>query len=203
MRYDPSKYETVEQRLKRVYADNPFIFIHTEIVWHNEDFTGICFKASIVESGEVIATGFAYDWKSKDKGATTTNWVETAETSAVGRAIANSKHQDPSAMRPSREEMELASARDAAPVPPVKEPTKPAPAKPAPAKPAPVKAEGLMDKVGTVVKGKEDKVNALLLARGAIQPNQTWEDITQQYAMNIVEHPDKFLALVIAHHANK
>lgn len=202
MRYDPSKYATVEQRLKRLYAGNPLVFIHTEIVWHNEDFTGICFKASIVESGEIIATGFAYDWKDKDRGATITNWVETAETSAVGRAIANSKHQDPSSMRPSREEMELASARsESAPTPP---PTAPAPPPTASAPPpAKEKPADLMTTVRTVVNGKEDKVNALLLARGAIQPNQTWEDITQKYAANIVAHPDKFLALVIAHHANK
>jgi hypothetical protein len=185
MRYDPSKYETVEQRLRRLHQTSPRVSVHTEIVWHDADFKSVCFKASLLEDGVVIATGFAYDWKAKDKGATTTNWVETSETSAVGRAIANSKYQDPNSKRPSLDEMEIATEREAS----------------SGAEPAPQPAKTWQDQMKEIVTGKEDMVTAFLLERKRIKAGQTWADIPRSYAGIIMEHPDKFLAHVVAHSA--
>ena len=186
MRYDPSKYETVEQRLKRLHQTNPGVSVHTEIVWHDAEFKSVCFKASLIEDGVVIATGFAYDWKAKDRGATTTNWVETSETSAVGRAIANSKYQDPNAKRPSLNEMEIATEREAS----------------SGAKPVPQPAEKVKDwreQMKEIVTGKEDMVTEFLLQRKQIKAGQTWADIPKGYAKVVMEHPDKVLAHVVAY----
>ena len=187
MRYDPSKYETVEARLKRLHQTSPGVSVHTEIVWHDAEFKSVCFKASLMEDGIRIATGFAYDWKAKDKGATTTNWVETAETSAVGRAIANSKYQDPNAKRPSLNEMEIASERETPPA-----------AKPA-AKPMPIPAHDWREQMKEIVGGKEDMVTEFLIQRKQIKVGQTWADIPKAYAVVVMEHPDKFLAHVVAY----
>ena len=199
MRYDPSKYETVDARLKRLFVTNPKASIHTEIVWNDADFNKVCFKASLMEQGEVIATGFAMDWKSKDKGATTTNWVETSETSAIGRAIANSKYQDKNAERPSRQEMEIAATRNTVATPtPVQQVAAPAPA-PAPAKNIP----SVKDRLLSVVGENALAVNKFLLGRGQIKNGQTFLDVGDGYAKSIVEYPAKFLALATATSENK
>jgi hypothetical protein len=199
MRYDPSKYETVDARLKRLFITNPKVSIHTEIVWNDADFNKVCFKASLMEQGEVIATGFAMDWKSKDKGATTTNWVETSETSAIGRAIANSKYQDKSAERPSRQEMEIAANRDtvASPVAQVSASAQPPYTAPA-AKPAPAQVPTIKERLLSVVGKNEVAVNKFLLGRGQIKKGQTFLEVGDGYAKSIVEFPAKFLALAVA-----
>jgi len=190
MRYDPSKYETVDARLKRLFITNPKVSVHTEIVWNDTDFNKVCFKASLIEGGEVIATGYAMDWKAKDKGATTTNWVETSETSAIGRAIANSKYMDKNAERPSRQEMEIAANRNSDPS---KDKAVPQVATPKP-KPTPT----VRDRLLAVVGKNELSVNKFLLGRGQIKNGQTFRDVEDKYAKSIVEFPAKFLALAVA-----
>jgi hypothetical protein len=205
MRYDPSKYETVDARLKRLFITNSKVSVHTEIVWNDDDFNKVCFKASLMEDGKVIATGFAMDWKSKDKGATTTNWVETSETSAIGRAIANSKYQDKNAERPSRQEMEIAATRNTVAAPtPVKQVSAPTPTPtPTPA-PTPVKnIPSVKDRLLSVVGDNALAVNKFLLDRGKIKNGQTFLDVGDGYAKSIVEYPAKFLALAVATNASK
>jgi len=104
-------YEQVDARLKRVHGLSDSIRIHTEVLDHSENWDRVVMKAALYDGELLISTGIAMDWKDKDRNANRTNWVEVAETSAVGRAIANSRFQDPNAARPSREEMEVAESR--------------------------------------------------------------------------------------------
>ena len=192
MRYDPSKYETVEARLKRLHATNPNVTVHTDIHWHSDDFTMVCFKAELHENGDVISTGFAMDWKQKDRGATTTNWVETSETSAIGRAIANSKYQDKDAQRHSLEEMEIAATRNES-----GQANQVTQAKPADSPAKKTKAQLLEEVVGD----NEKSVNEFLLSRKEIKSDQTYRDVKDSYAKSIIQYPAKFLALAVAHSA--
>ena len=196
MRYDPSKYEDVATRLQRIHSVNPKLRIITEIAWHDDEFSKVCFKASLIEDDTVLSTGYAMDWKSKDRGATTTNWVETSETSAIGRCIANSKYQDKDAERPSKQEMEIASNRraEASPTPkPKASPT------PEPKPTAEVIKELDKEKSLSKIVGKnEDAVNKFLKGRKQITAKQTYRDVSDAYAKSIIEFPAKFLALALA-----
>ena len=106
-----ANYEEVKDRLKRLHSLAKDARIITEIADHSEDWNRVVMKACLFEGDTLVSTGFAMDWKGKDNQANRTNWVEVCETSAVGRCIANSRYQDPKALRPSREEMEVASER--------------------------------------------------------------------------------------------
>lgn len=108
-------YEEVKDRLPRFWDCVKQGRITTEILDHSENWDRVVMKASLFDGETLIATGTAMDWKDKDRNANRTNWVEVAETSAIGRAIANSRYQDPNANRPSREEMEVAQARQSEP----------------------------------------------------------------------------------------
>ena len=107
-------YEMVEDRLKRFWTKCPDGRIDTEVVNVLMDGAMIMVKAYLYahrDDKHPVATGLAMDWKGKDSGATKTNWMETSETSAIGRAIANSPYQSKKAPRPSREEMQVALGR--------------------------------------------------------------------------------------------
>jgi hypothetical protein len=108
-------YEMVEDRLKRFWEECPNGRIDTEVIQVLMDGAMIMIKAYLYESKEdekPVATGIALDWKGKGNNMSTkTNWCEVAETSAIGRAIANSRFQSKKALRPSREEMEVALGR--------------------------------------------------------------------------------------------
>jgi hypothetical protein len=104
-------YEEVKDRLPRFWDCVKQGRLVTEVLDHSENWDQVVMKASLFDWGTLIATGIAMDWKGKDNQANKTNWVEVAETSAIGKAIANSQYQDPNAKRPSREEMEVAFDR--------------------------------------------------------------------------------------------
>jgi len=104
-------YEEVKNRLPRFWAKSNDGRIVTEIIDHSENWERVLYRASLFEGETLIATGHAMDWKGKDNQANRTNWVEVAETSAIGRAIANSKFQDPNAPRASKDEMRVANER--------------------------------------------------------------------------------------------
>ena len=193
MRYDPSKYEDVATRLQRIHSSNSNLRVITEIAWHDDEFNKVAFKASLMEGDTVLATGFAMDWKAKDRGATTTNWVEVAETSAIGRCIANSKYQDKGAERPSRQEMEIAASRQTE----VKGNGKP---KPAPTGEVAKLSSPDLDKVVGV---NEAAVNKFLLSRSQIKNGQTYRDVGNAYAKSILEYPAKFLALALSSDSKK
>ena len=110
-----ANYEMVEDRLKRFWEKCPNGRIDTEVIQVLMDGAMIMVKAYLYEDKDdtnPVATGIAMDWKGKGNNMSTkTNWTEVSETSAIGRAIANSRYQDPKAQRPSREEMVIALGR--------------------------------------------------------------------------------------------
>ena len=53
-----------------------------------------------------------------------------------------------------------------------------------------------VEKLGELVAGKEDDVNAFLVARQQIKTGQTWRDVTPDYALRVLAKPDDFLRAV-------
>ena len=120
-RFNLKDYEMVEDRLKRFWKECPNGAVRTEVEWVSEDGMMVAFSSSLYrdkDDADPTATGTAMDWKGKTRGAEATNWWETAETSAIGRAIANSPWQNPKAKRPSRQEMAIAEGRQGGASPP-------------------------------------------------------------------------------------
>ncbi len=107
MAFDLSNYQTVAERLHlwlescKERGVQPRVV--TEIVSHTE--TWVMFKGYIYENDVMIATGHAEEHKT-DRGVNATSHVENAETSVLGRCLANAgwAGSDP-AKRASREEM--------------------------------------------------------------------------------------------------
>ena len=102
MAWDLSNYETVEDRIDAFYKDNQDGRILTEI--HTLTADKVIFKALVYVGDILVATGFAYE-KEGSSPVNKTSHIENAETSAIGRALANYNYAKKGA-RPSREEME-------------------------------------------------------------------------------------------------
>lgn len=95
-------YETVETRLARFWEQHQEDGrIETELVSHNNGHYII--KAKVFVADRQVSTGLA-DELVADKGVNARNALENAETSAIGRALANFNFA-PKGKRPSREEM--------------------------------------------------------------------------------------------------
>jgi hypothetical protein len=104
--FDINSYETVEERLTRFWDNHPDGRVETEMVHYSED--RVVFKATIWrDKGDfyATATGFAEEVRSA-KGVNATSFVENAETSALGRCLANMNYHGTKGKRPSRTEME-------------------------------------------------------------------------------------------------
>ena len=63
-------------------------------------------------------------------------------------------------------------------------------------------APSLTDKLAELFAGKEDDVNAFLIARQQIKPGQTWRDLPPDYAQRVLAKPEDFLRAVGALIAN-
>ncbi len=103
MGFDLSSYATVEERLALFWAAHPDGRIITAII--RMDDHAILFRADVYrhrDDPHPVAIGHAYEEKS-DRGVNATSHVENAETSAIGRAMANWIYA--AGKRPSREEM--------------------------------------------------------------------------------------------------
>lgn len=108
-RFNLEEYATVEERLEKFWHDHPNGAVITDIVKHEGD---VCiFKALIFfeRGADLVATGFAEEIRDASP-VNKTSFVENAETSAIGRALAACGYQ--MKKRPSREEMEKVQRRN-------------------------------------------------------------------------------------------
>lgn len=109
-RFDLSSYETVEERIRRFYAENPDGRIITENLTSAADrsvSTWIVRAEVFLTTGDQAnnlpkASGLAFEIDG-GMGANQTSALENAETSAIGRALANAGYSGNK--RASREEM--------------------------------------------------------------------------------------------------
>lgn len=102
------QYEPVEDRLRRFWADHPEGRVITALVHRDE--RQYLVRAEVYTNRDderPAATGYAEEQIGSSK-VNTTNALENAETSAVGRALANLNYA-PKGARASREEMEKAT----------------------------------------------------------------------------------------------
>ena len=60
----------------------------------------------------------------------------------------------------------------------------------------------LTNKLSELFAGKEDDVNAFLLARQQVKPGQTWRDVPSEYAQRVLAKPEDFLRAVAELHTN-
>jgi hypothetical protein len=112
-------YETVEERIKRLYADEPNARIITKNkttptdravstwvvkaeIWLPMQHDEATVNARFLEDAYLKATGWAFEIDGTG-GANKTSALENAETSAIGRALANAGYSGNK--RSSREEM--------------------------------------------------------------------------------------------------
>jgi hypothetical protein len=117
--FNLADYETVEQRIKRFYADNPNGRIITKNkttptdravstwvvkaeIWLPLDYDKESVNVRFVEHAFLKATGWAFEIDGQGM-ANKTSALENAETSAIGRALANAGYSGNK--RASREEM--------------------------------------------------------------------------------------------------
>jgi hypothetical protein len=106
MRFNLDNYETVETRLAKFWEQYPNGQVFTQI--HHYDDNKVVFRAEIykdISDPRPVATGYAEELRDTSP-VNKTSHVENAETSAIGRALANFVFQSKTAPRPSREEME-------------------------------------------------------------------------------------------------
>ena len=113
--FNLDNYETVEDRLKIFWKDNPQARINTEIVHMTDDGTCVTVRAEIYKmevDARPVTTGIAQETKGQGGFANKDAWVENCETSAIGRALANWLYQGSTKPRPSREEMSKVGNQD-------------------------------------------------------------------------------------------
>lgn len=108
-RFDLSQYETVADRIARWYKANPEGAIRTALVTTNEDrerkqWIVQAFVYKHRDDEYAVATGLAFEIDGTP-GANQTSALENAETSAIGRALANANMSGDKTKRASREEM--------------------------------------------------------------------------------------------------
>jgi hypothetical protein len=85
------EYDQVEDRLAKFWENNPNGRVYTEHLSISDDHQSIVVRAMIykdLEDINPVATGIAQDQQGP-KGANLTSWIENAETSAIGRGLAN------------------------------------------------------------------------------------------------------------------
>lgn len=106
-RFDLTNYETVAHRIARFHGDHGDGAIITDL-HHVERVDGrpvqYIVRASVFVGGTLRSTGWAEEIVGTSP-VNKTSALENAETSAVGRALANLNYA-PTDRRPSREEME-------------------------------------------------------------------------------------------------
>ena len=113
--FNLDNYETVEERLKVFWKENPKARINTEIVHMTDDGTCVTVRAEIYKmevDARPVTTGIAQETKGQGGFANKYAWLENCETSAIGSALANWIYQGSNKARPSREEMSKVGNQD-------------------------------------------------------------------------------------------
>lgn len=105
-------YEPVEDRLRQFWEDHPFGRVITTLEHHTDG--DYIVRAEVYVGNELrndppTATGYAHDSAAQLPANMKASALEVCETSAIGRALANMGYA-PKGKRPSREEMQKASA---------------------------------------------------------------------------------------------
>jgi hypothetical protein len=114
-------YEPVEERLAKFWDHYPPGRVETELVAHEGNRFIVAARLYRMDTDpQPFATGLAEETIS-DRGVNSTSALENAETSAIGRALANAGIS-PKGKRPSREEMAKVARGD---TPIVQHPFKP------------------------------------------------------------------------------
>jgi hypothetical protein len=105
--WNPNDYEDVDTRLHKFWELYPDGRIHTELVSHSDtQFIVKAYAYRDADNEVPQSTGYAEE-RVGSSPVNKTSALENAETSAVGRALAN-LGLSPKGSRPSREEMEKA-----------------------------------------------------------------------------------------------
>lgn len=108
MGFNLDDYEPVEDRLRKFWEENPNGRVATDVTI-SEAIGWVIVKAELYRNprveGDPFASGYAHSPIKGGKQAEGTHPLETCETSAIGRALANGNFAAKGAPRPSREEM--------------------------------------------------------------------------------------------------
>ena len=107
--YNPEMYDTVHDRLKRFWLDHPNGAIITDMVSVTPDHKSVIIRAQVwFDRTNVMPAGVGLAQENQGGGGpNSTSWTENADTSSVGRALANCGYSGN--LRSSREEMQKAS----------------------------------------------------------------------------------------------
>lgn len=119
-RFNPDDYVDVQDRINRFWSENANGSIVTELLSTGDNFDRVVVRAKVYKTHQLDsgflpdATGIAAEERGPDKyaGANFTSWHENAETSAIGRALANMGYATSRQDRPSRQEMAKVNAGD-------------------------------------------------------------------------------------------
>ena len=112
--FNLDNYEPVQTRLTKFYEKYPDGRVITELIGDMKDLSTVVFKAVLYQDSAQMKdnTPLSTGWATETKGdgyVNKTSHLENAETSAIGRALANIGLAG--ALRPSREEIEKAKPK--------------------------------------------------------------------------------------------
>lgn len=151
-KFNLDEYELVEDRLKKFWKDNPEGRVNTDVVNSSADGTMVIVKAELFinkDDNTPVSSGLAQETKGLGGFANNEAWLENAESSALGRALANWKYQGRKKPRPTKEEMKKVKVESK----PIHKPTKQ----------EQKKMEDIADSVLSVPSNNAEELNEILL----------------------------------------